>query len=81
MVCNEKKSFLVERSMAITLTTQTELSKTVKAPVTAGQQIGVVRVYVDGAEIGTVKIVAERAVKKMTFTEAAKILFKSLFNV
>ena len=81
VVCNEKKSFLVERSKAKTLTTQTELSKTVKAPVTAGQQIGVVRVYVDGAEIGTVKIVAERAVKKMTFTEAAKILFKSLFNV
>lgn len=81
VVCNEKKSFLVERSKAKTLTTQTELSKTVKAPVIAGQQIGVVRVYVDGAEIGTVKIVAERAVKKMTFTEATKILFKSLFNV
>lgn len=80
-VCNEKKSFLIERSKAKTLTTQTELSKTVKAPVSDGQQIGVVRVYADGAEIGTVKIVAQSAVKKMTFAEAVKILFKSLFNV
>lgn len=80
-VCNEKKSFLVERAKTKTLTSQTELSETLKAPVAAGQQVGVVRVFEDGAEIGTVKIVAASSVKKMTFGESFKILLKSLFYV
>ena len=80
-ICNERKSFLVEKSKAKTLTTETELSETLKAPIDAGRQIGVTRVFIDGTEIGTVKIVAASSIKKMTFGQSFKILLKCLFYV
>ena len=79
--CNTFENFLVEKSKAKTLTIKTELSEMLKAPVTAGQQVGVARVYVDGVEIGTVKITAKESIKKLTFFESFKILLKNLFYV
>ena len=79
--CDTFESFLIEKSKAKTLTLKTELSEMLKAPVTAGQQVGVVRVCVDGAEIGTVKITAKESIKKLTFFESFKILLKNLFYV
>lgn len=77
-VCNERKSFLVEKQKVKTLLLETELFETLKAPVEAGQQIGVTRVYVDGKEIGTVKVVAETGVAKMTFMKYVKLLLNNL---
>lgn len=80
-VCNEERSFLVEKNKAKTLIVETELSDTLKAPVSKGQQIGVARVFVDGNEIGTVKITAKESIEKMTFKKGVKILLKNLFYV
>ncbi len=80
-VCNEEKSFLVEKNKAKTLIVETELSDTLKAPVSKGQQIGVARVFVDGSEIGTVKITAKESIEEMTFKKGLKILLKNLFYV
>ncbi len=79
--CKGHESFLVEKSKAKTLTVETELAETLKAPINAGQQVGVARVYVDGVEIGTVKITAKESIKKMTFSESLKLLLKNLFYV
>ncbi len=79
--CKNSESFLIEKTKAKTLTVETELSKTLKAPVELGQQVGVARVFVDGVEVGTVKITAKRSIKKMTFSESFKILIKNVFYV
>ncbi len=78
-VCNEEKGFLIEKKNLKTLTTETELPKTLKAPISKGQQIGVTRVFSDGREIGTVKIVAKEGVEKLTFGYSFKILLKNIF--
>lgn len=80
-ICNERKSFLVQKSKAKTLTTETEFSPTLKAPVNIGQQVGVVRVFVDGNEIGTIKLTAAKAVKKLNFKEAFSCILKNCFFV
>lgn len=80
-ICTEKKGFLIEKKKVKTLTIQTELPDTLKAPISEGQQIGVTRVYSDGREIGTVKIVAKEEVKKITFGFSFKILLKNIFYV
>lgn len=80
-ICTEKKGFLIEKKKAKTLTLQTELPETLKAPISEGQQIGVTRVFSDGREIGTVKIVAKEEVKKITFGFSFKILLKNIFYV
>ncbi len=80
-ICTEKKGFLIEKKKAKTLTLQTELPETLKAPISEGQQIGVTRVFSDGREMGTVKIVAKEEVKKITFGFSFKILLKNIFYV
>lgn len=80
-ICTEKKGFLIEKKKVKTLTMQTELPETLKAPISEGQQIGVTRVFSDGREIGTVKIVAKEDVKKITFGFSFKILLKNIFYV
>ncbi len=79
--CLDSKSFLVEKSKSKTLIVETELAETLKAPITQGQQVGVARVFIDGNEIGTVKITAKESIKKMTFAQSFRILLKNLFYV
>ena len=80
-VCDDEKSFLVEKSKAKLVTQVTELSDELKAPVEAGSQVGVTRIYVDGEEIGTVKIVSPTNVKKMTFALAFRRMLADCFRV
>ena len=80
-ICTEKKGFLIEKKKVKSLTLQTELPETLKAPISEGQQIGVMRVFSDGREIGTVKIVAKEEVKKITFGFSFKNLIKYIFYV
>lgn len=80
-ICTEKKGFLIEKKKVKSLTLQTELPETLKAPISEGQQIGVTRVFSDGREIGTVKIVAKEEVRKITFGFSFKILLKNIFYV
>ncbi len=79
--CNEAQSFLIEKSKAKTLTFETELAESLKAPIVQGQQIGVTRVFVDGQEKGTVKIVAKTDIGKITFGYSLKLLLKNIFSV
>ncbi len=80
-ICNEVKSFIVEKSKVKTLTLENEFAQTLKAPIIEGQQLGIVRVYVDGNEIGTIKLVAAASVKKLNFKEAFIYILKNCFSV
>ncbi len=80
-ICTEQKGFLIEKKHMKTLTTETELPKALKAPIAKGQQIGVTRVFSDGKEIGTVKIVAQEGVSRITFKFSFKNLLKNIFYV
>ena len=77
-ICTERKSFLVEKQKVKTLLLETEITETLKAPVIKGQQVGATRVYIDGREIGIVKVVAEETVDKMTFIKYIGLLLNSL---
>ncbi len=80
-VCNESKTFLVEKSKVNTITKVTELSTELKAPISQGQQIGVTRVFLGETEIGTLKITAANAVEKATLGFAFVTLLKNCFKI
>ena len=79
--CNEDKTFLIEKSQVGKLSQVTELPEELIAPVEKGQQIGVTRIFLDGKEIGTVKIVAAETVEKNTFFMIFAELLKKCFGV
>ncbi len=78
---SQKEKFLIEKSKAKTLTVETELSDSLKAPVLYGQQVGVARIFVGGVEIGTVKITASDSIPKLSFKYSLKNLIKNIFYV
>lgn len=79
--CNEDKTFLIEKSQTGKLSQVTELPEKLVAPIEKGQQIGVTRIFLDGKEIGTVKIVAAKTVEKNTFLRIFAELLKKCFGV
>lgn len=60
-------AFVVERSKKDAVTVTFERAETVKAPVRTGDEVGIARITVDGEEIGSVPLLAEKGVDKMTF--------------
>ncbi len=79
--CNESKTFLLPKSQLNAISQKTELSSELKAPIIKGQQIGITRIYVDGEEIGSVKIVAAENVEKVTFKYMFILMLKSCFKI
>ena len=79
--CNEDKTFLIEKSQLGRLSQVTELPEELIAPIEKGQQIGVTRIFLNGKEIGTVKIVAAETVEKNTFFRVFAELLKKCFGV
>lgn len=77
--CNEDKTFLIEKSKMGKISQITELPEELIAPISEGQQIGVTRIYSDGIEIGTLKIVAGNTVEKNTFFKVFAELIKKCF--
>lgn len=54
-----------------------ELPETVKAPVTKHSGVGRIRYYLNGEEIGAVKILASETIKKLSYETAVKKTMKS----
>ncbi len=70
---------LLPRSSTGTVTTELTLAQDVQAPVEAGQQLGSMRVLVDGQLLDTVPIVASAAVDRLTFSSILSQLLHRLF--
>jgi D-alanyl-D-alanine carboxypeptidase (penicillin-binding protein 5/6) len=70
-------SYVVEKGQSDKIEQTVTLSKDVEAPVYAGQVIGTVEVFVDGALLGTYPLRAGQSVDRMTFPRAFGILARS----
>ena len=57
-----------------------ELPGSIEAPVEAGQPIGIVRLVLDGENVGQYDICSDRASEKVTFSAAFHELFRGLFR-
>ncbi len=57
-----------------------DIDKNIEAPVSKGQQIGVVKVSLDGEELASVPLVALETVKEGNLFQQAKDYFLRLLN-
>ncbi len=80
-VCQDEQSFLIEKQRKGELSQTVELHEYLKAPIKKGQQIGVARVFLGTEEIGTVKIISDRSVLKMTYLRAILKMMSSCFKI
>ena len=71
-------TIVIPRDKAESISQQVELADSVEAPVTAGQELGSVKVQVDGKTVLTYPLVASQAVERMTLSRAFKALLRAL---
>ena len=68
-VCAKAEAVLIEKAARSRMSSAVELPESVAAPVAAGQELGSLVLFDDGAEIGRVPLVAECAVEKLTYLQ------------
>lgn len=78
--CTAHKGIIVEKSKAGKVSVDAEMQSFVKAPVKAGDRIGVLHIYADGEEIGVMNVTAAENVAKMTFGAALRRLIANCFS-
>lgn len=72
-------TLLLEKSKAGSVTTQLTLADSVEAPVEAGQKLGEIAVYVDGAPAATLDLVAPEGVARLSVGDLFRDLLSTLF--
>ena len=71
---------LTEKGKGKEIKAVVELPESLEAPVEVGQPIGVVKLVLDGEEIGRYDICSDRASDRVTFSAAFAELFRGLFS-
>jgi len=79
-VCAEAEAVLIEKAARSRMSSAVELPESVAAPVAAGQELGSLVLFDDGAEIGRVPLVAECAVEKLTYLQVWLSLVRLLLG-
>ncbi len=80
-VLDVPQSLLVERGKRDAVVCETELEDSVEAPVEEGQQLGCVKVYVEGTQVGMYPITAAGRVERLGFGGAYRMLVSALFEM
>lgn len=74
-------SFLIKKGDESGITYELNINDSVQAPITQGQQLGTVKYSLNGSDLGTVSLVAESSVNKITLFTMIKSVFKDWFTL
>ena len=77
--CNIDTGFLCEKSGASAIKSTVEYNKDIKAPIKAGDQIGIVIYSLNGNKLGEFPVTALEDVEEINFFSVFKLLLNSLF--
>ncbi len=78
-VLPESPKLLVKKTDAASLEVKVELDEELRAPVEAGQEVGVMTVTLNGAVLSETPVVAADAVPRLTWWDVAKRMLGTLF--
>ena len=74
-------SFLIKKGEESRISYELNLADTIQAPVTQGQQIGTIKYYLNDIELGSVSLIAEESIKKISLLNMSKSILKKWFNL
>ena len=74
-------SFLIKKGEESSITYELNLSASIQAPITQGQQLGTIKYSLNGSDLGTVSLVAESSVNKINLFTMSKSVFKDWFTL
>ena len=74
-------SFLIKKGEESSITYEVTLNDTVQAPISQGQQLGIIKYSLNGAELGNVNLVAETSIAKIDLFSMTKHIFNNWFTL
>jgi len=80
-IVDKADAIIIKRGTEGSITQQVTICEDVAAPVEEGQVLGKIVLLINGEEIGSYSLKAEKAVPKMTMGRAFGILFKTLIDM
>ena len=80
-VYEKSPTFLVKKGKEADITYQITLNDNVQAPITKNQQLGTITYSLDGNTLGTINLVSETSVDKISFLGMTKHILGNWFNL
>ena len=74
-------SFLIKKGDESSITYELNISDSIQAPITQGQQLGTIKYYLNGTELETVSLVAETSVEKVGLFNMTKSILNNWFTL
>ena len=73
--------FLISKGQESSITYEINLSDSIQAPVTQGQQLGTITYYLNGEKLATVSLIAECSIEKINLLGMVKHVLNNWFNL
>ena len=80
-ICTDTKNILLKKGEESKLVQEIKLPESISAPISQGEKIGEINYFLDGNLLGSIDIVSDRSIKKLSFTSMSTYLLKQWFNL
>ena len=81
VVYETSPSFLIKKGEESSITYEMTITESIQAPVSQGQQLGIITYSLNGSKLGTVSLVAETSVEKINLLTMTKSIFNDWFTL
>lgn len=80
-VCSSTSSIMLQKGQDSKISQEINIPDTIAAPISQGEKIGEINYLVDGKLVGSVDVVSEKTIKKVSFASVSGYLFRQWFNL
>ena len=80
-ICSSSKNIMLQKGQESKITQEINIPDTLDAPISQGEKIGEINYYMEGEKIGSVDIVSDKTIKKISFVNMSSYLLKQWFSL
>ncbi|MBP3708127.1 MAG: D-alanyl-D-alanine carboxypeptidase [Clostridia bacterium] len=80
-VCSDTKNALIKKGQESRIVQEVNIPDNISAPISQGEKIGEINYFLDGTQIGSVDIVSDKTIRKISFINISSHLLKRWFSL
>lgn len=80
-VCADTRNALIKKGQESKIVQEVNIPDSIPAPISQGEKIGEINYFLDGTQIGSVDIVSDKTVRKISFVNISSHLLKRWFSL
>lgn len=80
-VCSDTRTALIKKGQQSKIVQEVNVPDNISAPISQGEKIGEINYFLDGTQIGSVDIVSDKTIRKISFANISSHLLKRWFSL